>query len=548
MSTISSTKDQRGLVITVNDGINHFRKLPDVLMGVTASFLNKAELKTFRMVGKKAQEIVENVIPRLPILWATHRENNLSINKQISLDIKAVRVKNKYQLAFMKFMDRPLYQRVGLVFLTIILAPAIFIYHSPRLGKKGLHHVIKPLIRGAFNFLNKTVELVRSAVKKIFVALYEGIVKPLGRLTVRVIKFTLQALIVPACLAIASLAKAIDQIIRKVCTYINENAITPSKNFIKKIWNYTNKNMVQPSIELVKTVARALFITFPRKINAHVIQPSLEALANCAKFIFDNVVVPVLQKAWEGVKITYTRVLTPLMNLIQKVAKAIFITFPSKVWEHILQPILETAWEGVKFTYNNILTPIMRLIRAVARGVFVTLPGKVWQNVAKPVLSTIWEGVKITYNRVLTPLAKIIRIFAKGLFITIPYKVYLNVIKPIGEFVWKVIKFGMDTLIMPMINLIIAIGKEIFITVPKFVYNHVIVPLATAVGIASNLLYGNVIIPLAKTVSAVARIIFVELPVLIKNSVIDPSIRMIGEVKDVMTDTLTSIWRKIFGS
>lgn len=522
--------------------------LPDAVNILMCSFLDSESIKQARAINQNMKRLIDNIIPRYSEMWTTSKNAfHKEFIKRYPLAIKNARDGHSWELAFMKFQDRPVWQRVGLIGLTLVLSPAIFVYNLPKIGKGGLKRVIKPLIQWTCNKLIKSAEFVARCVKNFFVALYNGIIKPFYNITVTILKFTYEKILQPTGKALIDTIKAVDHLIRKICTFINDKAIVPTTNLAKRIAHWTNENIVQPTVNAIKEVARALFITLPKKTWEHVIKPSGIAIGKVVKAIFQEIVIPVARSIGKAIKWCYDKILTPLMNLAKEVFKAVFITFPSKVFEHIVIPVAEKVWAGVKFTYNWILSPIGRAIKTIAKGIFVTIPTKVWNHILYPVLEATWKGIKFTYNYILTPVARFVIKIAKGVLITIPSKVFEHVLKPTGEFTWKVITLAYDCVVYPILRAIGETVKFLFTVVIPAFFNHTVVPIAQTVSFTASLLFNQVFVPLAKAVAELARAIFIEGPILINSVVIKPALTITYETYNVISGLVIGITKKIFG-
>jgi hypothetical protein len=63
------------------------------------------------------------------------------------------------------------------------------------------------------------------------------------------------------------------------------------------------------------------------------------------------------------------RFLYRMRRKAEKIAYAVFVTFPLKIYQKILTPIGHGLLRGAKFTYSKVLTPIGRVVDAIVRTV-----------------------------------------------------------------------------------------------------------------------------------------------------------------------------------
>jgi hypothetical protein len=512
--------------------------LPNVLAGSISSFLSVNDHEALRLLNKNGKRIIEEIIPLLPNLWKDydtlnplHRTPNY-----LSRRYEVVRLKKQYELAFIKFMGRPLYQRIGLVVLTIVLSPAILVYNSPKLGRRGFKHILKPLVSGSITLFRKVVEKICHFVKQFFIILYSSLVKPVVKFSATVIRFGYNKILAPTGSAIRNLAKFIADFGKRLCSYLNQKIVTPTTTFIRQVADYTNEKIIAPLTQIIKTVVHAVLIDLPRDIYYYVLKPAAEGL----QFIGREIIKPSLIAVREGVKYTYYRGIKPLALLISNIVKSVF--------KHVVEPIARKIWQGIKLINEYVLTPIMRLVKAIAKGIFITIPKKIIEHAIVPLLKGIGKGVLFTYNKILTPLMKLVKIFAKGFFYTIPKKVWMNVVKPLLNYAWSAIRLAYNTIVAPVLQLVCKIATEIFITLPKMVYNHVLTPIGHGISFCASLLNEYIFKPSAQAIALVAKMVFIELPLVVKDMVLEPGLKVCIEIKNIAVVIITTVVERIFGS
>ena len=317
-------------------------------------------------------------------------------------------LKRKIDRAANRFMDRPLWQQVAIVALVVIFSPVILVVKGPHIYRKYCH------------------ERLKSAL----VYIEERALRPSAR-------FINEEILT----RVASLAKAV--------------FVTLPSKIYAHVLKPGYDHILVPGAELVRAVAKAIFVTLPRLTYTHVLRPSAVftyryVLRPSAVFSYNKVLKPSAVFSYTHVLrpsaiFTYQKVLTPGAKLVRIAAKALFVTLPSKIYAHVLRP-----------GYDHILAPVATVAYALAVAVFVTMPSKVYNGVLAP-------AGRFTYDVVLAPAGKLISEVAYQLFYNLPVELYSNVAVPVAAVMMSVLT--------PLAQLVQSVAYEVFVELPAMVWN-----------------------------------------------------------------------------
>ncbi|MBS0634672.1 MAG: hypothetical protein JSR37_04345 [Verrucomicrobia bacterium] len=220
-------------------------------------------------------------------------------------------------------------------------------------------------------------------------------------------------------------------------------------------------------------------------------------------FVKDTVIRPVVDFA-------KTYIIPPTVAAIKKLARAVFVTFPLKALEHVIIPSLRQ----IARVYNIVVPPIAKVVKAVAKALFITLPLKTIEHVVIPAFRALRTG----YNLVVSPVVQAIKIIAKAVLITVPLKVVEHVLLPIGKIVTTKV-------IIPSARVVATVAKALLITLPLKVYENVISPVARMLAKGISIAYSTAIKPVAQLVISVAsKVLFEVIPAIwspIANAVLE---------------------------
>lgn len=348
--------------------------MPDVLQAYVFDHLKRSDLEALKLVSKGCKHFVEKKHRRLSIfrdpkhLGVTREQKDLQPHERLAFE-------------FIKFQDRPIYQRIGIIIVCTLLSPVILVYHSPKIIKATYRHVICPIGR---------------KIARLAEILFDAIVVPIARFTY-------------------------------------DYVLAPIGRGIKKVMRFIGDNILSPLFRAVEAVARAIFITLPTKIY-QILSPLGGLTRKALKFVGEHILLPII--------------------------------------EHIVIPILVNLWKGSVWIIDNVATPLA---------------------------SRLWKVIVFTFDNAVIPVAKIVKVIAKGLLVTFPYKIYINIIDPLAQGFLKVATIAYDLILEPLGRLIYHIASAII--------NYVILPATEVITFSAKVLYNNVLEPVGLAVITIPYIV-----------------------------------------
>ncbi len=397
----------------------HSTPLHDDVAAYAFSYLDKEDRKNLACVNKRNREFITTKYPKYDRTAPKYKE---------------LTTLQKLELEFIKFQDRPVWERVCIVALCVLLSPAILAYHSPSLLEKFYIAVIDPCARS-----------LASHLEAIAITIYDYALTPLGH-------FTYDYVLVPFA-----------QAVRKIAVVTYDYVLTPLGNAIYEI-------------------AKFIFVTFPTHLyesvlhplasktwdililaNEHILTPLARAvqslftggLVRLLHALYTNVLEPTGRVLWEGLNLLYDHLLVPLANFVSVIAQGVFITFPTKAWNHVIGPAMDwtldwivvplatKAWEAMTLLFHHVVVPIAELLGVILEGVCITFPSKIYVHILSPIGGAIGRLLIVTYEVILTPLGQMIQKVALAIFnellIPMGYGIqfgaeilYTNVLSPVG--------------------------------------------------------------------------------------------------------------------
>lgn len=340
---------------------------PDVLQAYICDHLDKRSLANLKQITTGAKFFVEKKHRKLSI----YRDPKHLGRIRTYEDLSALQ---KLQLEFIKFYDRPKYQRCLIVVGCVLLSPVILVWHSPKMVKAGFNYIIYPYF-------------ILPCFKALF---YIGD---------KIITYIIQ----PAIESIVWLCKSFNTyIIRPVlngtvclCKLINSYIIQPAIKAISCFCNAVNVHIIQPGIAQSIKIKDCIYETILIPI-AVAIKWIGNAIWNCTTYcvncvgaaigwIGDNIVSPVFHK------VVYPYILVPIGKIIKFVLRTIFISIPCFVWKYFFYPICK----GIQWIFVRCVFPTCKWIYVILKGICVGFATKVFS----PVLSG-------AYNYILAPMGR----------------------------------------------------------------------------------------------------------------------------------------------
>lgn len=352
----------------------------------------------------------------------------------------------RVELFFIKFKDRPLWQKMGLIGLCVLGSPFIVLYHSPKIARKVKLVIVRPTLR-----------LVVSAIR----AIYQRVLTPVGHFLRAIPGHTFKHVILPVAHLIRDIACAINN--RMLCplgrgilhaarfaytriltptghaiqatarAFFN-HIVLPTVRGIRHVVHLTGRYVARPLGQLIRAIARGIFVQLPQHVYTYALRPLGNGLMNVIRFVGTHVITPIV--------------------------KAIF--------NHLISPLAVNVWRATCWTTSHVVVPILKTVRAIAKGVFVTLPTKIYEHILKPLGKGIRAIAKFTYDNILTPLGNTIAQISKW--------VLKSILTPIGRLIVAGAKLLNQQILQPALVLFKMLMQKIFVEFPQVVHRKVIVP------------------------------------------------------------------------
>lgn len=373
----------------------HSTPLHDDVAAYAFSFLAKEDRKNLASVNKRNREFIQTKYPKYDRTVPKYKE---------------LTTLQKLELEFIKFQDRPVWERVCIVALCVVLSPAILIYHSPTLLKKFCITVIDPCARiigthleaAAIKIYNKVLAPLgecaydyalvpfANALRKIAIVTYDYLLTPLGNAIYEVAKFIFVTFPI----------------------HLYQWVLDPLARGVYHLFMLTDEYILTPLARVIESVFTGGVVRMLCALYTHVLEPAGRALGECLNSLYD-------------------RLLLPLANVISVVAEGLFVTFPTKVWNHVIDPAINLTldyviiplatktWEALTLLFHYVLSPVGQAIGrffSFSYEVILTPMGQLIQKVASaifnelivPLAYRIQLGAEILYTAVLAPLGTLI--------------------------------------------------------------------------------------------------------------------------------------------
>ncbi len=321
----------------------------------------------------------------------------------------------RIELGWMKFQDRPLYQKVGLVALCIIFSPVIALYHSKDI-MRWILTLYTPRMRQLVQRICKTAaELVRTSadwcldkILRISKSLFDNIAVPLARAIKCTAQFSYDQILTPAATAIKGL---FTRIVIPTCRAILTHIVVPAcrlsiNHVIVPLARFAIKNVAVPVCRQLVRITTWTYGTIATRIVVPACRFSIDhIIVPLARFALKNVVIPACRQLVRIIRWTYSTIAVPVARMVHAIAKGLLITLPQKV-------------------YQFILTPIGHLISRISTLALTHILKPVYHHVLTPIGRCIHLAGRITHERVLTPLAILTQSLARVVFIQVPVETY----------------------------------------------------------------------------------------------------------------------------
>ncbi len=481
--------------------------LHDTTAAYTFSFLEKDAIDRLAEVSKRDRKFIKTEYPKYD---------------RAAPKYKPLTPLQKLELEFIKFQDRPVWQRIGIVVVCTVFSPVIFAYHSPKLVDKFYVSIIVPCAQSV-------ARNVEAAAMKV----YTYALAPLGR-------FTRDYVLVPSARAIRKIAtltydrvlvplaktiqEAAEFIFVTFPNYLYQSVLLPSARAIREIAILTYNHVLAPLGRTISDIAQFVFVTFPTHLYQSVLKPVVLGVWNhlivpVTDWIWNSIAIPVATQIRKLATFLFDQVVVPVAKVIRAILKGICVTLPSKIYAHILAPTGRTIGRALHFTYEKILTPIGQAIQRIAsivfnqfvlvilKGVCVTFPTKIYAHILAPTGRAIGRAFKFTYEKILTPIGQVIQkvastifnrfvlVILKGVCVTFPAKIYAHILAPIGRSIKAALDITYEKVLTPIGQTIQQIASTIF--------NQI----AQAIRLGGEILYTNVIVPVTTLIVSLPSIV-----------------------------------------
>lgn len=372
--------------------------VPDVLEALICDGLDAKSLHALKLSNKQSKRFVENKHRILSIL---RDPLHLGIQRN---DANLTSLE-KLQLQFIKFNDRPAWQRIIIVAGLVLISPVILLYHSPKIIKATYENVVTPIAQ----------------------SLFKNILYPVGRLTYNYI-------LTPVAKATKAIAKALlitmpkalyehvlvpgAKIISTVANFVYQRIMTPIGQGVRTIYRYT----LEPIGIAIKKIITLFFDTI-NFLYTSVSKYFGGGLKRLVIFLCQRVIFPII-------RFTFQQIVVPIFNVLHAVAKVLCFTIPSKICTSLIVPIFEKA-----------IIPFVNLMGTILKGVCVTFPLKVLNSIVLPIIRGVANAVSFIYQTVISPIVQCIQFLGRF--------TYSNVLSPIGNLIKGIASLIINQLIIP---------------------------------------------------------------------------------------------------
>lgn len=180
---------------------------------------------------------------------------------------------------------------------------------------------------------------------------------------------------------------------------------------IKVVW----ESILKPVFEFIMDIAKQLgekfgehfgemkrvfqeVLTTMKDIWEGVLKPCLQAIGDYIqnvllpawKFVFENVILPVVDNVFKGIINLWDNSLKPLFDAIIQFVQGVFSGNWSQAWEGI-KNIIKSIWEGIKTIVDTILKTILDIAKNIFNNMKSAISDKM--NNIKDTIKNIWNNV-----------------------------------------------------------------------------------------------------------------------------------------------------------
>ncbi|MCE5293249.1 MAG: hypothetical protein LLF94_01375 [Chlamydiales bacterium] len=267
-----------------------------------------------------------------------------------------------------------------------------------------------------------------------------------------------------------------------------------------------------PIYGLVYALPKEIIKSFPKVANFIAQKVSL-----AAKWVFQNVVHPLVKKVIIPALIQLGRALTALKNKIEVVATWMFHNVLTPLWNKVVVPALTHIFRAINYVaekVSDVLIKVISKIEIAATWVF--------QNVLKPLLDKVADAVVWTFQHVVTPALNAISSLAKF--------THQHLLRPLARATASAASFVFQKILVPVFNVIVACAN--------FLGTHVLKPAGALIASATKKVVNIAAVIFTKVIAPTVQAVANGLTAL-KNQALS--------TKTEIWNSITHTWTKVFG-
>lgn len=389
------------------------RPIPQDMEALICDQLDPKSLKDLALITNYANVFVNNKYPVLSLVRNPDPQREAKLSPL-----------QKLELQFIRFNDRPRWQRIIIVAGLILVSPVICLYHSPKMIKAVYLNVLTP---------------VAQKISSVALWIYTKILKPIGlaadthllQPTIKIIKQVAHAVFVTMPnLALKYVLKPLYDTISAVASFVERTILTPLVDGTVKTCQFIHTRVLTPIGESIKKIAQLSFNALS-SLYKTVSKYFGGGLKRLAIFTFHRIIVPLARFTWNWI-------LCPTGRVLYAVAKFFCFTVLPKIIDYMIVPL-----------FNRVILPFLRIVRVILKGICVTFPLKIYNSIFLPVALKI---ASIVNNLLVQPFRRLMSLV--GSFV-------VQKVKEVASLIFQ-------SLIIPAKNMLTLSGY--------FIYNQILMP------------------------------------------------------------------------
>jgi hypothetical protein len=437
------------------EAFSQFPPCPDVLQAYVCDYLQKEDLTKLKHISSGAKFFIEKKHRVLSVFRDPKHLGRLRTYDDLT-------PRQKLKLEFMKFNDRPVYQRGAIVIVCVVLSPLILVWHtvknSPYLCELWIRSCVIPPLQVMRFILQKLLDHVVNPLFKFLIYMIDAICKTCAWILQQVAQQLCRLVITPTCNAMIWLANALN-------TYL----LQPAAKILVSTGNFVANKVLSPCAEgfcwLLKKIAQ-----YTQKL--------------CVWF-FETIVVPVVK----GIEWVAQKILATLWFLIQKLCQALQWLF-----ERVISPCC------TKVIYPFLILPLAKALKWVFLGIFYYLPLGIARFVFKP----LFQALCWIWNRAAFPALQWTYTVLEGICVGFATKIFVPLAQ--GLFNWVIMPMlrGIALLGDVVLNSVLKPAGHAIAAVAEGVVEYGIKPACRIVSVASQATYDYVLRPAGLFISSLS--------------------------------------------